>query len=157
MKNQITPTEENYEERSEEVTHKDFTVEDELKTLKRGIDPFVFTLVLIFLLIDLIVISNEALIEKSVILSYFSDNIFMLFIAVLCNRTKKDPQYRYFYSFLAILSSFFTEVIVSMLLSDYLSGLNLYTETAILGVLRAFIWGYFYRSFKRYSIANLFD
>ncbi len=156
MKNQITPSEENYGERNEEVTHKDFTVEEELKTLKRGIDPFVFTLVLIFLLIDLIAIFNENLIEGSAILSYISDNIFMLFIAVLCNKAKKDPQYRYFYFFLAMLSSIFTEAVASMLLSDYLAGSNLYTETAIMGVLRAFICGYFYRSFKRYSITNLF-
>jgi len=157
MKKQTTPTEENCGENNEEVTERAFTENNEVKTVKRGIDPFVFVLVLLYLLIDLIVISNEALIEKSAVLSFINEYISILFIIVLCNRAKKDPQYRYFYFFLGALSSLIMEIIASMLLSDYLSGLSLYTETIIMGVLRAFIWGYFYRSFKRHSIANLFD
>lgn len=157
MKNQTTPTEKNYREKNEEVTDKTFTENNEVKTVKRGIDLFVFTLVLLYLLIDLIVIFNKDLVEGSAVLSFITEHISILFIVVLCNRAKKDPQYRYFYFFLAMLSSLFTEAIASMLLSDYLSGLSLYTETIVMGVLRAFIWGYFYRSFKRYSINNLFD
>lgn len=157
MRNQTTPNDAKYRETKEDITKQFSTEGSEVKTIKSGIDLFVFALVLLLLLVDLIVISNEAIIEGSAILYFISENIFILFVAALCNRAKKELQYRYFYFFLAMLSSLFTEAVASMLLSDYLSGLNLYAETVIIGVLRAFIWGYFYRSFKIYSMKKLFE
>ncbi len=156
MKNQTTQDNDNYTERNEEVTERAFTGEDERKPIKAGIDLFVFTLVITSLLIDLMVISNETLIEDSVTLSFIAERISIVFVILLANRVKKDPQYNYAYFFLGALSSIVIEIIASMVLSDYLSTLNLYRETVITGILRAFIWGYFYRSFKIYSMKKLF-
>ncbi len=156
MRNQTTPNEDKYREAKEDISDQISIEGCELKTIKGGIDLFVFVLVLIYLLIDLIVISNEAIIKGSLILSFVNEHISIVFVMLLVSRAKKDLQYNYTYFFLGVLSSLVIEIITSMLLSDYLSGLNLYTETLITGILRAFIWGYFYRSFKIYSMKKLF-
>lgn len=156
MKNQTTQNDNNYTERNEKSTNNTFTKDNEIKNIKRGIDLFVFALVLFFLLIDLIVISNEAIIEGSLILSFVAEHISIVFVVILVSRVKKDPQYNYTYFFLGALSSLIMEIVASMLLSDYLYNLNLYREVVVTGVIKAFIWGYFYRTFKIYSIKNLF-
>lgn len=156
MKDQTTQKDDNYIEKKEETTNKTFTEDNKRKTIRGGIDLFVFGLVLLFLLIDLIVISNETLIEGSAILSLIVEYIPTVFIILIANRARKDPDYNGIYFLLGFFSSLTVEGVASILINNYLSILSLYTDTIVKGLVNAFIWGYFYRSFKIYSIKKLF-
>lgn len=155
MKDKITQRDDNNIKTNKEMSEKTL-LKMIKKPIKGSVDLFVFALVIFFLLVDLIVLSNETLIEGSAILSFIVEYTTTVFVILLVNRVRKDPKYNYVYFFLGVLSSLAMEIIASILINNYLEISGLYTETIIKGFLRAFIWGYFYRSFKRYSMKKLF-
>ncbi|GLI55217.1 hypothetical protein PM10SUCC1_07320 [Propionigenium maris DSM 9537] len=157
MRNQTTPNDAKYREAKEDITKQIFTEGNEVKTIKSGIDLFIFALVLPLLLVDLIVISNEPLIKGSAILSFIVEYIPTVFVILIADRARKDPDYNGVYFLLGAFSSLTVEGITSILIDNYLSITTLYTDTIVKGIITAFVWGYFYRSFKIYSMKKLFE
>ena len=115
--------------------------------MKKKIDVFVLSIMIIFTLVNLMIVSIEPLIENSILLKVL--DLFTNFgnIIVIIKFTK-DPNYKFGYLLSAVFATIISNFFIFHFIDNYSGISNLYWIILIQGFINAVLYSYFYQLFK---------
>lgn len=122
--------------------------------MKKKIDVFVLSVMIIFTLVNLMIISIEPLIENPIflkVLDLFKD--FGSIIIII--KFTKDFNYKFGYLLSAVLAIIILKFLIFNFIDNYFGISNLYWIIFIQGCISAVLWSYFYQLFKGYSYERM--
>jgi len=122
--------------------------------MKKKIDMFVLSVMIIFTLVNLMFISIEPSIENPILLKgldLFTD--FGNIIVII--KFTKDPNYRFGYLLSAVLATIISNFFIFYFIDNHSGISNLYWIILIQGCINAVLYSYFYQLFKGYSYERM--